>query len=677
MKAVLLCLVTVSFAYAQEYPHHDVDLSHLSDEIFAMQDGDINYEELQETIAQILLHPIDLNRATEEELRFLSILNEEQIQNLLSYRQDQGFLLSIYELQAIPGFDQEVIYRIVPFVKVQDQERSFRGLWDRLLSEKNNYLTLRYDRSLESPKGFQDTTDSRFTGSRDKVHVRFRVSRPHDFSIGFSAEKDAGEKIAWNTKQNQLGFDFWSGHIAIQNKGTIKNLILGDFQAQFGQGLILGGSFGTGKGAETVMSVRRNSIGFVPYTSSNESIFNRGIATTLKLGRKIFLSGFYSSVFQDGTLMTDSINATTRSIQASGLHRTTKEIDNENNIHEQQTGAVVSIKKKDFEAGLIYHRLWYNASVEPSPTLYNQFEFRGKVLQNISAFINYNYANFTFFSEGALTLDHGRAMVAGAIGSLGRSVDVSFLYRNYARHFHSFNTNAFAENSSPKNEQGIYWGWKCKLSRKYFIASYIDIFRFPWLRFRSYSPANGHEYLVRFNYQPTKQIIMFAQFREEEKQRNTSADDQLYSTTNVLKRNYWLCADYVVSENLKMKTRIQYSTLKSEKVISDGFVITHDASISYGKWQCTARYALFQSGDFDNRQYVFENDVWLAYSLQAYYGTGVRNYVLLEYKLNKHVSLWAKWSCTRYSNQEKIGSGADEITGNKRNDVKFQVRIRL
>jgi hypothetical protein len=309
--------------------------------------------------------------------------------------------------------------------------------------------------------------------------------------------------------------------------------------------------------------------------------------------------------------------------------------------------------------------------------MYNQFDFRGAYLRNVGAFANWSMANFTFFSETAHTIGQGSAVVAGTIGSLGRNVDISLLYRNYARNFHSFNANAFAESSAAQNEVGIYWGWKYRLSRKYNIASYVDLFRFPWLRFRSYSPSNGHEFLIRFNYQPSKHILMFAQFREEQKQRNTSADEQLYSTFNATKRNYLLSADYMISESLRMKTRGQYSTFRSTGQLSDGLVITQDVSFTYRRLQFTARYALFQTDDFDNRQYVYENDVWLAYSLPAYNGRGVRNYVVIEFKANKRLTLWARWSSTRYNDQEKIGSGGEEITGNRRNDVKFQARIRL
>ncbi len=89
------------------------------------------------------------------------------------------------------------------------------------------------------------------------------------------------------------------------------------------------------------------------------------------------------------------------------------------------------------------------------------------------------------------------------------------------------------------------------------------------------------------------------------------------------------------------------------------------------------RYALFDTDNYDNRHYVYENDVWLAYSLPAYYGKGVRKYILLAYTLNKQVSIWLRYAHTRYIDRNMIGAGVDAINGNTKNDIKFETRIKF
>jgi hypothetical protein len=74
---------------------------------------------------------------------------------------------------------------------------------------------------------------------------------------------------------------------------------------------------------------------------------------------------------------------------------------------------------------------------------------------------------------------------------------------------------------------------------------------------------------------------------------------------------------------------------------------------------------------------VYERDVWLAYSLPAYSGQGVKKYILAQYTVNKHFTFWVRYAKTRYTSVEQIGSGADTIDGNMRNDVRVQMRIKF
>ena len=304
---IVLCwyttLVFTPPAYGQELPRKDYVFERLADEIFPVQDLDLNYEELYENLAQILTNPLDLNRATREELRSLFILSEEQLEDFIHYRNEDGPLLSVYELQSVPQFTTELINKLAPFVIVTDPAVQInRSLIRRVLHEENNYLIYRFARTQEIKKGYRAETDSslRYEGSPDTMYARFRVAHSGDYSIGFTAEKDAGERLSWNPKQDKLGADYLSFHAQLLNKGKIRNIIMGDYQAQFGQWLLLGGGFGMGKGSESITTIRRSNLGFLPYTSLNESGFFRGAAISYDLARNISVNSFFSSVKRDG-----------------------------------------------------------------------------------------------------------------------------------------------------------------------------------------------------------------------------------------------------------------------------------------------------------------------------------------------------------------------------------------
>ncbi|MDP4820158.1 MAG: helix-hairpin-helix domain-containing protein, partial [Saprospiraceae bacterium] len=60
--------------------------------------------------------PLDINRIRLDQLRRLGILTPQQQQAFLNYREEYGPFLSLYELQAVPGWDPELINRILPYL---------------------------------------------------------------------------------------------------------------------------------------------------------------------------------------------------------------------------------------------------------------------------------------------------------------------------------------------------------------------------------------------------------------------------------------------------------------------------------------------------------------------------------------------------------------------------------
>lgn len=291
--------------------------------------------------------------------------------------------------------------------------------------------------------------------------------------------------------------------------------------------------------------------------------------------------------------------------------------------------------------------------------------------------MNYAWNNIAFFSEAAHTIGNGNAYVAGVLTSLTRHFDLAILYRNYARDFQSFYSNAFSENVAVQNESGYYLGWKYTFNKQHMVAGYSDLFQFPWLRYRGYTPSTGHEWLIRYTYQPSKTIFFYLQAREETKIRNYNESKNLYSNENATKGNYWINLDYKLSPQLSLKSRIQFSTYDFENSFTTGFALVQDANFNFKRVTLSIRYALFDTDDFDNRQYIYERDVWLAYSFPFYNGIGIRNYILVQYALNRNVDLWVRWSRIQYEDRETIGSGSETIEGNSMNDVKLQARIRF
>lgn len=667
--------------FAQDYPRKEFNPSNLVDEIFATQDIDVNYQDLYENYLQLISSPLDLNKVTDEQLRSLYILSQEQINSLLNYREEAEHFISVYELQTI--LDRETFLNLIPFVIVPDVSQAFnKSILKRIASEPNNYLLLRWERTVEQQQGYSEkaSASNRYAGSPDNFYSRFRTSRAGDFSLGFTVKKDAGEIINWNPSKKYYGFDYLSFHLQTLNKRKIKNLILGDFQAQFGQGITLGSVFGIGKNGEAVTTMRRANLGFMPYTSVYEAGYFRGAAISYSLGKNFTVHSMASLRGRDGSLQQDTVSSTAdylSSFSYTGLHRTTSEFANRNSITESNIASVLQFKRQSIDAGIIFHNTQFSKPLLHTPSVYNQFEFNGDVNTNVGVYLNYNFSNYSFFSEFSQTINNGRSAVAGILTSLAPKLDVSLVYRRFDKNFYSFYSNAIAENSIPQNESGMYWGWKYSINKKYSFAGYVDLFSFPWLKYRSYSPSDGSEWLARFNYRPSKNVYIFLQVREESKQRNTGVDNNLYLTDNGIKRNYWINCDYAANERLSFRTRAQFSSYSISDKTTSGMVLLQDVTYSFERFTISGRYALFDIDDYDNRLYAYERDAWLSFTFPAYYGKGVRNYLLLQYKLTKRTDVWLRWAHTRYIGSDTIGSGGDTIAGDTRNDVKLQARIRF
>ena len=80
--------------------------------------------------------------------------------------------------------------------------------------------------------------------------------------------------------------------------------------------------------------------------------------------------------------------------------------------------------------------------------------------------------------------------------------------------------------------------------------------------------------------------------------------------------------------------------------------------------------------DYATRLYAYEQGLLYGYNYQAYYGTGLRGYVLVQYahKRAPRLTGTAKLGATRYFDREAIGSGATLIDACHKEDIQLQVR---
>lgn len=666
-KYVLLLLIAFIFpnvGLTQSSNNSDAIFNDLMEELLQQQEDDINYEDIYETLYQYYSDPLDINFASKEDLQQLYILSPMQVNYLIEHIKTTGPILSFYELQTIPTFDKNTIHRLLHFVTLNATDKNLKNFAHKIINNTNHYLVTRYGK-------IKANENNNYLGDEHQVYIRYRNASSKDFSYGITLEKDGGERILWNPSGRQYGFDFLSYHFSLYNKGRLKALSLGDYQMQFGQGLVLSSGFRLGKGGETVLTAKRNNSGLKSYSSAMEYGFYRGAFATINTG-PADVSLFYSNKNIDGSV---NYEENIFSQANTGYHRTENELLKRGIVNEQIVGGNISYQnqERNFHTGLTMVGTLFDFDLKKSSQLYTMYEFSGDKNFTSGVDVSYAYRNYSFFGEGAISKNGGKGIVAGILTSLSKQIDASFIYRNYAKNFHSFYSNAFGENTRNINESGIYAGLKYKITSKWTLGCYYDTYKFPWLKYLVAAPSRGNEYLLRLSYQPSKIAAAYLQFKNENKEKNLADNNHRidYPVPSV-KRSFLIQTEVKASQQLTTRTRIQVSSYQQQK-ISSGYAIIQDLDWKTSRFSISCRYALFDTDDYYNRIYVYEKDVLYSFSIPSYYGKGTRIYGILKFKVIKNIDTWIKFSKTTYWEHE-ASPEEKELTGLQLSDFRIQLR---
>lgn len=643
-----------------------------------MEDMEESFDisEFTERLRHYLKHPIDLNTADERELSALLFLSPLQIANLLHHRETTGKFISTLELQGIDGFDMQTIEKLMPFVIVGErsyvQDMSLRNLW----IDSEQQLMLRYGRVLQRQKGYEitDTARSRYLGDPNRYMVRYRLNFQNNIRLAINMEKDAGEPF-FKEKQ-RFGFDHYGMSLYAKDIGHLKEIVLGDFALQIGQGLVMWNGLGFGKGA-LISTSARQGIGLRPYTSMNEHNFLRGMATRV-YWRKWELTPFASYRKLSGNLTEGEPMNTIATISTSGLHRTPTEQSYRRAITQKTVGLDTRYRVDRLNAGLVVVHVRYNGEITPDDLLRNRYAFRGNHSTNFGFNYQYTFHNIYLYGESAYQLDRGWATNNGLISSLHPQLSLFVNYRHYQRDYHSFFAQALAEGTSVSNEKGVYGGISYHPNRRFEWVNYVDMFRFPWLRYRVDAPSSGMDFLSQFTYTWYKKGKLALRYRHRVREENVTGTTPENYLAEVLKNQMRLEFQYKLSPIWEMRTRIEGVQYEKENIREFGGLVYQDVfwKPNHRNIQANLRLALFHTDSYNARLYAYENDVLYANSFPLYNGKGWRTYLNLRYRLGRRTDFWMRYTMTQYQEGETVGSGLEMSEGQMRSDIKLQMRYQ-
>lgn len=678
----------VAFSQTEENKHEIIQqrIEYLSENL---ETEDIPLEDITEDLYYFIDHKINLNRTNGEDLKALQLLTDIQIVSLLNYRKQFGKLISIYEIQAIPFWDLNTIFLILPFIYVDDKFDQLQVSLKEALKYGTFEMFLRYQRVLEDRRGYQNVPDSilmnsnsYYHGNPDRYYTRMRFTYRNNISVGFTADKDPGEVFFRGINKN--GFDFYSAHAFYQGGKYLRTVALGDYQIQIGQGLNLWVGYAFNKTAD-VINIKKNPRGLRPYGSVDEARFLRGGA--VEVAYKNWHLTTFGSVKRMSATLIQALDTLTQeeeiatAINMTGLHRTNSEMARKNAITERIFGTYAQYKTAAFQVGISAVHHSYDVSFERPLQPYNRFDFRGRELMNVGIDYNYVFKNTNFFGEVVRSGSGAIGMLHGALIALDPKLSLSILYRKYPRDFHTFYSQGFREGSRSQNEEGLYTGLFWKIHKRLTWDNYLDVFRFPWLRFQVHAPSHGYEFLSQLTYKPDKKLEIYARFRQQVRQRNSrTLDGTVREIENVYQRNYRLHFSYKASESVTLKSRIEFVGVHRKSMDFERGVLVYQDIIYKPKSSpisLSLRYAIFDTDSFDTRIFAFESNMLNVFYIPAHSGKGMRAYALLRYQFAKRFDLWLRYALFSYDNVQTIGSGPERIEGSRKSDIGVQLRMRL
>lgn len=648
-----------------------------------LETENIDFTTLFDNLDALLDQPIDLNKASQYELEATLLFTDVQLAGIMRHRRQFGKFLSIYELKYVDGFNSSNIPFLLPFVKLgsSEQKDDFNPKW---LLRGRSTLILRQQRILETataytPPDSNSSPNSRYLGDPNRLYARYRYQAGKNLSVGLTAEKDPGEEF-FSGGQNR-GFDFYSAHLAISQIGMIKNLIIGDYQAQFGQGLGLWTGFGFRKSSQQPLNTRRFGRGFVPYTSVDENNFMRGVAGSFEW-KSLELSVFYSQKAIDANLDTslqsDLSEPEFTSLQQTGYHRTPSELFDKDAVRERVFGANLSYRFERLRLGVTAFQAELEGNFDPNIRLYNQFNQAANLNQIISGDYQWNTSFFQAYGEIASSANGALAQLHGVTFNLRELLKLNVLYRDKSPEFQNRYAGSFGERSVSANEKGWYHGLELLPFKNMNIQAYLDIYEFPWLSFRTDKPSSGHESSVFAEYRIDRKIKLSGLYRSEQRERNSNIEGlrvQNISTEQL--DQYRIQVDYQVNSAIRLRSRAEYRRyyLGDRSDTEEGFMLYQDLYYTHpsNKWNIRARYALFETGSYNTRIYAYENDMRYQFTVPAYFGQGARYYVLLNLKLMSSLTWSFRLAQTFRTDEEEIGSGLDATQGPYRTEFKTQV----
>ena len=258
--------------------------------------------------------------------------------------------------------------------------------------------------------------------------------------------------------------------------------------------------------------------------------------------------------------------------------------------------------------------------------------------------------------------------------SVNPKADLSLFYRNISSAYRSLYASAFTENSSPVNERGLYAGINVNPGGTMGLSAYADIFNFPWLKYG----VDAHS--LQVTYAPAKNVHLYSRFISNKKGGNYNPDNLPSNPVVMIPRQNWRTnLTYIINNTITFRCRAEASWYNNNTPAAErGFLTYADISWKRSKrFSAAIRLQYFETDGYNSRIYAYEEDILYSFSIPVFYDKGYRYYVNLNYNFSRKLSGWFRIAQSIYPDKSTISSGLDQISGNKKTEMKIQALYKF
>lgn len=436
------------------------------------------------------------------------------------------------------------------------------------------------------------------------------------YRFNYQNRVQAGVTVGRSTGVPWQDIDY-GGYIQLKDIGPMKTIVAGNYQTSFGYGLVVGSPFKRGKTAY-IQSTTKTDEGLKKFGSVGDSYdYFHGVGATAKVSRWADVSAWYSlcEEKEDEWHHVVGVNATGR--------------------------------WKRLKVGVTAVENIYQPT--PDPDLKGREVINTQAVMGVN--VRWNMGKVDLWSEVATTQGArwGIAGIAGVRYTPISNMNLLGIYRYYSADYDNIYANALCSWSHIRDEHGGYFGIEYNRLKDWQLSAFGDVWK------------TGFETMAQADFIPQKDYRMHTRFRVK---RKDEKDTYSLRWNMVYTFGQW-----------QMKTQADGNMVQAKGAWRYGWSVLQDVEYRFADVPIVLqlRAQAFDAREWDNRVYIYENDVLYAYSIPFVYGLGGRFWLNARYKINDTFSLYLRVSETVYQR----AWAWEHNKKSTRTDVHALLRIKL